>query len=427
MQVTKNNLSASQVELIVELSAEEMARFVKQAAEQLSFKHKIEGFRPGKAPLEVIENRFGEMVLIEEAAHLAIAKTIDQAIKDEVGEDWVGRPEITVTKMAPQNDFAYKALLTLLPEVKLGDYKNLKLSKKPVLVSEAEVNKVLNHLQDSRAKETTVDRSVGDSDKVIVDVEMFLNNVPLEGGQAKALAVVMGKDYFVPGFDKNLLGAKRGDEREFKLHYPADYQQKNLAGQAVDFKVKIKDVFARELPKLDQEFVATFGLKDETELRNNIKQSLEHEKKHEAEHKLENEMLEKIVKASEISELPKILIDNEVEIMLQELEYNVKAMGAKFDDYLLSLKKTITDLKTELVSQAEIRVKTSLVLRAIIKAEALEVSASDIDQEINLLKQRYQADAKALETLNSIYYRRQVEVSLLNRKAMAQLIAWNVS
>ncbi len=427
MQVTKNNLSASQVELIVELSAEEMARFVKQAAEQLSFKHKIEGFRPGKAPLEVIENRFGEMVLVEEAAHLAIAKTIDQAIKDEVGEDWVGRPEITVTKMAPQNDFAYKALLTLLPEVKLGDYKNLKLSKKPVLVSEAEVNKVLNHLQDSRAKEVIVDRPVEESDKVVIDVEMFLNNVPLEGGQAKALAVVMGKDYFVPGFDKNLLGAKRGDEREFKLHYPADYQQKNLAGQAVDFKVKIKDVFARELPKLDQEFVATFGLKDETELRNNIKQSLEHEKKHEAEHKLENEMLEKIVKASEISELPKILIDNEVEIMLQELEYNVKAMGAKFDDYLLSLKKTITDLKTELVSQAEIRVKTSLVLRAIIKAEALEVSASDIDQEINLLKQRYQADAKALETLNSIYYRRQVEVSLLNRKAMAQLIAWNVS
>lgn len=426
MQVTKNNISASRVELLVSVLAEDMMRFAKQAAAHLSEHNKIEGFRPGKAPYEVIKNRLGEMVIAEEASRLAVSKTIDQAIKENVGEDWIGQPEITITKLVPNGDFEYKALVTLIPEVKLGKYKDLALKMDPVVVEDKEINKVIDHLRESRVKESAVERSVEDGDKVVIDVDMFLDKVSVDGGQGKDVAVVMGKDYFVPGFDKNLLGLKHGDEKSFNVHYPADHHLKNLANKKVDFTVKVKDVFARELPELDNDFISAFGLKDEAELKNNIKKSLEHEKKHEIDNKTEREMLEKIINDSSFTELPEILLNNESEIMLRELEYNVTASGGKFSDYLSSLNKSVETIKQEFLPQAKERVKASLLLRAIIKAEDIKVSEEDIDKELADLRKRYENDPKAIETLSSLYYRRHIESALLNKKAIAQLIDWNV-
>lgn len=426
MQVTKNNLSASRVELSITVSADDMIRFAQQAAIKLSEKSTIEGFRPGKAPYDVIKNRFGEMAIIEEASHIAISKTIDAALKEQVNEEWLGQPEITIVKLAPNNDFEYKALITLLPEVKLGDYKDLKIKKEVIKVTDEEVNKVVEHLQESHVKEAAVNRGVQETDKVIVDIKMFLDKVPVEGGQGKDIAVIMGKDYVVPGFDKNLLGANTGDERSFTLHYPADHHQKNLADKKVDFVVSIKEIFSRELPEVTDEFVLAFGLKNKEELLHNIKHSLEDEKKHEAEHKLEREILEKIVKNATIAEIPEILISNETETMLHELEYNVNNSGAKFADYLMSIHKTPEELKKEFLPQAEERVKVSLVLRAIIKAENISVEDAEIDKQVADLKKHYANDEKAMEALNSLYYRRHLESSWLNRQAITKLVSWNV-
>jgi len=426
MLVTKNNISASRVELLVTVAADDMLRFAKQAATQLSDKSKIEGFRPGKAPYEVVKDRLGEMAITEEASRIAVSKTIDAAIKENVGEEWIGQPEITITKLVPNSDFEYKALITLLPSVKLGKYKELKLNKEKIVVSDDEVKKVIDNLRESRVKEVLVERGAEMNDKVVIDVNMFLDKVTVDGGQGKDVAVIIGKDYFVPGFDKNLLGLKRGDERSFSVHYPADHHLKNLANKEVDFSVTVKDIFERELPELNEDFVSAFGLKNEAELKHNIKHSLEHEKKHEADNKLERELLEKIVNDSDIAELPEVLIDNEGEIMLRELEYNVNVQGGKFSDYLTSLNKTPEMLKQEFLPQAKKRVNASLILRNIIKAENIVVNEEEIEKEIAALKKQYGHDPKALETISSLYYRRHIESSILNRKAITDLLAWNV-
>ena len=426
MSVIKNNISASRVELLVTVSAEDMVRYAQQAAAQLSEKNKIEGFRPGKAPFEVIKNRLGDMAIAEEASQIAVSKTIDSAIKENIGEEWIGQPEITITKLVPNGDFEYKALVTLIPEVKLGKYKDLKLKKDKLEVTDEEIMKVVDHLREGRVKEVVVERGAELTDKVVLDVNMFLDKVPVDGGQGKDVVVIIGKDYFVPGFDEHLMGLKRGDEKSFSVHYPADHHLKNLANQQVDFTVTIKDVFARELPKLNEEFISAFGLKNEAELKKNIQHSLEHEKKHELDNKLERELLEKIINNSEIAELPEVLIDNEKEIMLRELEYNVNSSGGKFADYLTSINKTPELLKTEFLPQATERVKASLILRSIIKVEEIKISDQAIDKEVASLKEQYAHDAKALETISSLYYRRHVESSLLNRESLAKLFAWNI-
>jgi trigger factor len=425
MNVTRNNLSASRIELSVLIPAEEMLAFSKQAANRLSERITIEGFRPGKAPFETIKARVGDMALLEEASRLAISKTIDQALKEQVSEDWIGQPEITISKLAPDNDFEYKALITLLPSVTLGDYKSFNIAKDKIEVSDEEVDKVIAQLRDTRVKESSVDRPTESGDKVVLDIAMSLDNVPLEGGQQKDASLVIGKEYVVPGFDDNLIGLGRGAEKDFSVHYPADFHQKNIAGKKVQFHVVVKDIFARELPELNDGFALDFGLKSLEELKKNIRHSIEHEKSHEAAHKQERAILEKVVAATNFGEIPDALVDNEVKTMLAELEYNVNASGGKFADYLLSLGKSSEALSNEFKPQALQRVKTSLMLRALINAEKLVVSDEEIEKELKVLREQYKADTSALETINSSTYRKHIKSLLLNRQAIAKLLEWN--
>lgn len=425
MNTTRTNLSQSRVELSVLVTAEEMLSYSQQAATRLSEKSTIEGFRPGKAPYETIKARLGEMAILEEASRIAISKTIDKALKESVSEDWVGQPEITINKLAPDNDFEYKALITLLPLVQLGEYKNLGIKSEAIVVSDEEVEKVVTHLRDTRAKEIAVERPAEKGDKVILDISMSLDNVPLEGGQGKDVAAVLGSEYVVAGFDDHVIGAAKLDTRSFQLHYPNDYHQKQLAGKNVSFEVKVKDIFSRELPEINEEFAAGFGLKTPQELRTNIKESLEHEKKHEAAHKQEREILKTIVSKAKIDEISDNLIEGELDMMMRELEQNVTSSGGVLADYLTSINKTPGAMREELRPQALDRVQASLVLRAIINEEKIVVSAEDIDKEIEGLKKRYGQDPQILETLNSPAYRRQAEAVLLNRVVLEKLASWN--
>ncbi len=426
MNASRNNLSATNIELTVEVSLEEMNGFSQRAAQKLSEQVKIEGFRPGKAPYDVVRAKLGDMAILEEAARIAVSKTIDEALKQHVTEEWIGQPEITVIKLAPENPFEYRALLTLLPSVELGDYKGLSLERPVVAVSEEDVNRVITQLRNARVREAAVDRPAGTGDKVIVDAKLFLDKVPVEGGQANETAVIIGKDYFVPGFDEKIAGMKAGDTREFTLHYPSDHYQKMLAGKDVEFSVTAKQVFSRELPEVDGTFVAAFGLKSAEELTDNIRKNIEQEKKSEAEMKLEQEMLDAIVAKATISELPDSVLHQESHTMLHELESNVVRAGMKFDDYLTSIGKTKAALEEELRPQAERRVKTSLVLRQIMKQEEIAVSDAEIEAELSRLKAQYAGNREAQEALSSPAYRRHAEATILNRRVIDRLKEWNL-
>jgi len=427
MNIAKKDLEKSQVELTVELSSEEMKPYVKLGAEKLSREIKIDGFRPGKAPYEVLKAKIGETAILEEAARIAINKTIDKAIKEKIDGQPVGQPQVSITKLAPGNPMEYKVVLAMLPEIKTGDYKNAKIKIEAEEVKEEEVEKIIEYLRESRAREAAVDAPAKKGDKVVVDIEMFLDNVPVEGAQGKGVAIIIGKDFIIPGFDKNLIGAKKGDARDFAIVYPKDHHMANLAGKTVDHKVKIMEVYERELPAPDDDFAAGFGFKKFAEMKESVKKNLEQEKKQKAEQKAEIEMLDKIVKDSRFGDIPDILIDNETRAMIGELEHSVSEQGGNFDDYLTSIKKTREQLVLDMLPEAVKRVKSALVIREIAAREKIEVSDEEVEKKLKELLKRYQGYEKVEARVKEPGYKEYLRNVLANRKVIEKLKEWNVN
>lgn len=426
MQVKKKDLEKSQLELTVELSPEEFAPYIVKGAEKASKDVKIEGFRPGKAPLNILKQKVGDMTILEEAANIAIRKTIDEVIAKNTKEyQAIGQPQVNVSKLAPNNPLEYKIILSLLPTVSLGKYKDLDLKTEEAEVNDSEVMKALTGLQETRAKEAIVDRAVSTGDKVIVDVKMLMDKVPLEDGQHKDLAILTGKNYFVAGFDEKIFGAKKGELRKFTLPYPDDHHQKNLAGKLVEFEVKIKEVYSRTLPTLDDEFAASFQLKNLTELKHSLKESLLHEKKHQLESKNEANLLTKILEDTKFGDLPEVLINGELKNMLAELEQSVTSQGGKFEDYLQHLKKDRASLMLELAPNAIKRVKSALVIRALAIVEKINPSDSEIDHKIEGLKKQYIDKPEILKMFQEPGYRNYLKNILTNEQVIAKLKKWN--
>jgi trigger factor len=426
MKVEKKDLLKSQIELTVEMTVEEFAPFIKRGAEKIANEIKIEGFRPGKAPYEIIKQKIGEITIMEEGARIAINKNLDTIIKEHATGDPVGQPNIEITKLAPGNPLEFKIILAILPEIKLGDYKDAKVKEKKADVQNEEIEKMLKELQEYRVKEVIADREVKESDKVILNINMYLDNVPIEGGQVKENAVIIGKDYIVPGFDKKLLGMKKDEAREFSLPYPEDYYMKNLAGKMVDFKVSVKGIYARELPELNDEFAKSMGLKNLDDLKENIKKSLSTEAEKNNAQIAEREMIEKILEKSRFGDIPEMLIKHEAGTMIAELEHNIEHQGGKFQDYLSSINKTEDQMMLELLPDAVKRVKVSLMIREIANIEKIKVNNEDIEKQISEMKKYYKDKPEILDKVDTDEYRNYVYNVLNSKKVVDKLREWNV-
>jgi len=426
MKVEKKDLEKSQIELTVELSVGEFKPYIKQGAEKVSKEVKINGFRSGKAPYEVLKQKIGEMTILEEAARIAINKTIELATKDKVTGQPVGQPQVNITKLAPNNPMQYKVVLAMLPEVKLGDYKKAKVKQEKIEVKDSEIEKMIEYLREMRVKEAVADCKAKDGDKVIVDIEMFLDKVPVDGGQGKDTGVIIGKGYVVPGFGKKLIGAGKSEVREFSLPYPKDHHQANLAGKLVDFKVKIKEVYQRELPKINDDFAQNFKAKDLAELRGNIKKNIIAEKQQRAEQKTEIAMLDKILEKTKFGDIPELLVNHEAETMLAELEQTVAQQGGKFDDYLASLKKTRDQLTLDLLPDAVKRAKSALMIRELAKVEKIKVEEKEVQKVIEEMLKQYKGNKEAMEKIKTPAHKEYMRNLMTNRKVIDKLKEWNV-
>lgn len=426
MQVNTKDLEKSQIELTIELSPEEFAPYIEKGALKISEDVKIEGFRKGKVPLDILKQKIGEMTILEEAAHIAVHKTIDEAIeKNTMGRQAVGQPQVNITKLAPNNPFEYKVIVPLLPTIALGKYKELNLKVEEAKVDDKEVDKALHDLQEMRAQEILVEREAKEGDKVTVDVKMFLDKVPLEDGDHKELAIIIGKDYFVPGFDKKLIGAKQSEEKKFELAYPDSHHQKNLAGKMVEFVVNIKNVYERQLPELNDEFASFFQLKDLAELKKNLQESLLHEKKHNVDLRNESELIGKIVEDTKFGDLPEAIISSESKNMLMELEQSVIRQGGKFEDYLGHLKKTKEQLILDLLPNAVKRVKSALLIREIAVVEKISPTEKEVNEKVSELKKQYTSNKDILKMLEEPGYYTYLSNILTNEKVIAKLKEWN--
>ncbi|MEA3449522.1 MAG: trigger factor [Patescibacteria group bacterium] len=426
MKVEKKDLPKSQVELQIEIDQAEFKKYIEKGTIKVGKEVKIEGFRPGKVPFEVLKQKIGEMTILEESARLAINATLGEAIEKHVEKQAVGQPKVDIVKLAPNNPLVYKVVLALLPKLSLGEYKDLKIKQKKVEIDDKEIEKTIAEFREMRAQEKKVERKIQDKDKALVDIQMFLDNVPMEDGQKKDTAIIIGKDYIVSGFDKQLTNMEKGDKKEFKLPYPKDFHMKNLAGKMVDFKVTIKDVFERVLPEINDDFVKSFGMKKVGDFKKAMGDSIKNQKEHEQAQATERAMLEKIMDKTKFGDIPEMLVDSETHNMLHELEDSLAQQGAKFDDYLKSLNKTKDQLTLDLLPEAVKRVKISLLIREIANKEKLKAEEKDIDEYIEKMKQTHKDNKEALERLSSADYRSHAANLLSSRKVVDNLKKWNV-
>jgi trigger factor len=426
MQVEKKDLEKSQVELNVELTLEEFEPYIKKGVEFLSKEVKVDGFRPGKVPFDVLKKKIGEMTILEEAARIAINKTLGEVIKNNIDKDSVGQPRVDITKLAPENPMAYKAIVAVVPEITLGDYKDAKVKRKKAEVDKEDTERMLRDLREMRVKETIVDREIGENDKAIIDIEMFLDKVPVEGGQTKDAAIILGKNYVVAGFDKKIIGAKKGDEREFSLPYPAEYHMKNLAGKMVDFKIKVKDVYSRELPELNDDFAIGFGAKKIEELKTNIEKTIKEQKEKELKQLFEKSVIEKVLAKTKFGDIPEVLIEHETRTMMAELEQTIEQQGGKFEDYLQSLGKTMEQMTLDIMPDAVKRVKVSLMIREIASIEKIKVSDEELNEHMDGMKKHYKDDKNVIEKISTPEYRAYVTNILNSRKVVDKLCKWNL-
>ena len=418
MEIKIQKLPKNLIELTVELSSSEFDKFIKRTEEKFSQEKEIPGFRLGKTPIDILRREIGETKIYEEASKMAIEETYWQAIREKNLEP-INLPKIEILKAARGNPFIYKAKFINLPQVKLGEIEKIKVRRKKIKIEERDIEEMLLELRKSRKKELVVERPAQKGDRLEIDLEMFLNNVPLEGGQGKNISYLIGESHYIPGFEEKILGLKRGETKEFSLDYPENFYDKKLAGKRVDFKVKVNSVYQVELPPLDDSFAQSLGrFKDLNDLKSQLSKNLEEEKNIKEEERLELEILEKITNLSTFEEIPEILLEEEKEKMISELEESLNKMNLKFDDYLVHLKKTRDELKKEFTPQAEKRVKTNLIIRKIIQENKFFIEEKEIDGAINELMNYYQYDPEMRKTLRTDEYRSYLRNVMLNRRVI---------
>ena len=421
MTVEKKELPRGEVELKITITKEEYEPFLKRAALEISAGTEIKGFRKGKAPYDIIKQNVGEGKLWEEALELAVQKTLLQALEQEKLVT-VGSPKIEVEKLAPGNDVLYKATLSLMPSVELANLDEIKVEKKAVEVSDDEVLKTLDELRKMRGKEIIVEREAKKSDKVIINFIGYLDKVPFEGGEQKNFPMILGDGHFVPGFEDNLVGMKKNEEKEFKVKFPEEYHQKNLAGREVEFKVNMLSVYRIELPELTDELVKGLGHGFESveKLKSEIKNNLSHEAEHQEKHRLEEEIIDKILEKSKFTDIPELLINTEAKKMADELEHNIAMQGLKFDDYLTQLKKSRAEILLDFAPAAVRRVKGALAMRKVAEVNKIAAMEEEIEAEAQQLVSVYQEE-EARKEIQSLEYRGYLRNVLTSRKVMEYL------
>lgn len=426
MQANKKILEKSQIEFEVNLNIEEFKPYLEKGAKKLSEQVKIEGFRPGKVPYEILKQKVGEMAILEEAANIAIRSTIDEVLDKHLdGEQLAGQPQVEIIKLAPNNDFIYKVKMPILPKVKLGQYKELNIKSQENKVDEKELEKTLEQLKEMKAKETVKNDKAEIGDKLTVDIFMFSSGVPVEGGEGQGATIILGKDYFIPGFDEKLIGALKDETKEFTLAYPKEHYQKHLAGKNIDFKVKVKEIMQREVPKLDDSLAQSLQFKNIEELKEAIKKNILTEKEKKEEMRKEKDLMEKLIEKSQFDEMPEEIIKEEAKGMIEEMKRNVEAQGGKFTDYLSHLKKTEDQLTLDFMPDAVKRIKIALLLKEVAKAEKIAVSEEEIEAKINELKKNYAGQKEAEAQINSLEYKRHLNHALLSDKIVKKLKEWN--
>lgn len=392
-------LENNQGVLTVEVDAAQVDAALDQAFKKVVKKVNVPGFRRGKIPRKMFEARFGVESLYQDALDILLPAAYGQAVRETAIEP-VDRPEVDVEQIGKGKNLIFKATVTVKPEVKLGDYKNLTIEPKEFTVTDEQVAEELKRMQERHAELVVIEEGPAETgDLVQIDFEGFQDGVAFEGGKAENYSLELGSGTFIPGFEEQVAGMKVGEEKDIQLTFPEEYHSPSLAGKEALFKVKLLGIKRKNLPVLDDEFAKDVSEFDTLEeLKADTKKKLEERAAQEKETYIREQLLLKASENAEI-DIPGVMIDQELDQMVNEFGQRLRMQGMDLDLYYQFSGMDESQLRDQMRADATTRVRSGLTLEAIAKAENIEVTEDDVTAELNKLASVYGRPADELRKI----------------------------
>lgn len=425
MKTKLKNISDVKVELTISLGAEELKAAEQVALTKLAKEVKIEGFRKGKAPLEMVAAQVDPNSLSQETLENALSKSVAEAfLKEKVQA--INRPEVDVKKFIPGTELEFTATTEIMPKVELGDYKKLGVKKEAVKVSKKEVKETIDRILKNFAEKKKVEREVKNGDEVIIDFLGKKDGVAFDGGKAEKFPLELGSKSFIPGFEEGLIGKKAGDKLSLNLEFPKDYHAKDLAGAKVVFEVKIHEVRENVEPEINEDFLSKLGdFKTKEEFEKQIEEDLKTQKQAEADEKFKDELVKKLAEVSKVP-VPEILLEDQKRSIEIDMQQNLMYSGLSLEDYLDRMGKTREEwFEKDVKEAAEMRVKSGLALAELSKVEKVKSDTKELDARIAQLKEQYGNSKEVQKQLSSDDVRRNLANQILTEKTIDLLVKFN--
>ncbi len=406
-----------QKELTVELTKDDLRNYIERTESILGQDLKVDGFRKGKVPKDQLKNHLDPAVVLQSALDVAVQESMAEVIREE-DLDMISFSNLEVKENTAEK-LVYKALLTLFPEVKIKDIAGLKVDRKDIAVEQKEIDDTLNTIRTSQAGYTAKDGPAANGDRVEIDFEIKAGGSPVDGGISKNHPMMLGEKHFIPGFEENLVGMKKDEEKAFSLVAPENYYRKDMAGKTLDFKVKVNNVQSVRLPEVNDDFIKTLGKFDGvSDLLGSIKEGLLQEKKLKEQQRVRLEILDRLVKASDIP-APDFMVAKQLDSMIQDFDSNLHANDMELGLYLAHVGKTQDDLKKDWKGEAENQVKRFLLLHKTAKDKNITASHEEIDQELNAVVQSILMRGGALqENMDVERLKEDIAAKIINEKTL---------
>lgn len=397
MSLQVEKLEKNMAKLTVEVPADEFDKALTAAYNKNKGRFSIPGFRKGKAPQAIVEKMYGVGILYEDAINEALDATYGKAV-DESGLDIVSRPEIDIVQVEKGKNLIYTATVAVKPEVTLGEYKGLEVTKASAEVTDEDVEAELKRVQEQNSRLITVeDRAVEDGDQTVIDFEGFVDGKTFEGGKSEDYPLTIGSHSFIDTFEEQLIGKNIGEECEVNVTFPEEYHATELAGKPALFKVKVKEIKRKELPELNDEFAGEVSEFETLEdYKKDIREKLTVRKEKAAATENEDHVVEKAVENASM-DIPEPMIDSQVTNMVNDYARRMQSQGLSLDQYMKFTGMTIETLKEQMKPQALKRIQTRLVLEAVVKAENITASDEAVEKEINNMAEAYKMEASKVK------------------------------
>ena len=396
--ISCEKLEKSMVELQFSIDAETFKAAVNNAFKREGKKYAIPGFRKGKAPRHMIEKMYGSDIFHYDAVNDLFPEAYEAAVK-EAKIDVVGRPDPEVVSMSEADGVVLKVKVAVKPEVELGEYAGLTVTKEAKNVNEADVDAEVKRMQDRNGRLLTREGAAENGDTVDIDFEGFVDGKAFEGGKAEHYSLVLGSGSFIPGFEDQVVGHSAGEEFDVNVKFPEEYGAAELAGKDATFKIKLHEVKYKELPALDDDFakdVSEYDTLDELKesIRNNIMTNLDKQ----AEQKVENDLMDQVITNMK-ADIPDAMVDSRIDELVQDFEYRISQQGLKLADYLKYMGMNIEQFRAQFKEQADKQVKMRLAMEAIVAKEGITASDEEFEEEVKRIADAYKMEADKVKSI----------------------------